>query len=1760
MSQTAGTKVTVKVLLNEVELGNSFSSTTRTCSSNNGCDSSISVTKTGGIVWKASGNELRLHPDNAAYCISKVVLTFSVVQRLISVSPESLPFGKQKKDTLRVLPLTLTNGGDADLTVDKLEITGSGKGAYQIIDPSTPDADFTVSKNGGTKVIKVQFSPDVVSPSFPAELVITSNATNPTSPVPLSGEGVEFATALSETLLDFSDVLVGKDVTRDVEVSNVGALTSGNITISNFAVTSGSGFTLVSPTETSIVLQPGGKTKLTVKFKPAGGTTEPVPGALTFSISGDGNHTSARVDLKGRGVQPNLGFDPGLTLPFGDQRVGVARTLKLKVTNTGLGSITFQNIEVSGNSDYSLVSPSSAQLEARSGSTEILVQYKPSAESNSTTPSGTLTLTSDDATYPSVQVTLTGKGVRPRLSVPGTLSFGDQRVSVAQSKMLVVTNTGSAPITLKNFSVSGSDYSLVSSSLPVELEARTGSTEIVVQFRPSVESTASTPTSSGTLSFTSDDTDYPSPQVSLTGRGVKPRLTVSPEGPLAFDEQRVGEPRTLKLTVRNTGSGPITFNAFEVLGSSDYSLVSPSLPADVAALNGSREFTVQFLPTSESSTTSITGTLILKSPDPDIPSVQASLTGKGVRPALEVGSTRVVFEPQDVGVVSTPKMVKLTNTGSGTLHITEISVTGPFSVSPRPSVDVAGIPQDLSVTFTPNALGVNEGSLSFKSNDPAKPSVSLPLSGTGVSTLSVSPALLEFGSVAKGKSLEKTLVITNNSQHPIVVQPLVLPAPLSSTLTSARTLQPGSSSVEVRVRFSPTTQVDLDQEFTVESDATNAPKLKVTGKGTAPIIRFVLPGQDQSVLDFPEVPLNELRTQTVKIENTGDSKLTLTSVGMDPNGDKSFTNQAPSKYELEPGGTPIEVKVSFRAAASGRFFSVLRVVSDAMNNPAELNLSGTGVAPEIKVAEGLIDFGPQKVLAESPKQQLVISNPGKATLKISGLTLDPNFIVSPSDFPWDIPAEGSKTLLLSFKPLASGPVNGKLIISSNAVGKPSVNVPVAGLGVDGFPDCKDGCDIIFPTENVGSSHNEVLTIVNTARIVGGKDTTVDLVLRTANVSVPSGENPFEIGGFTQNTKLTSGEAKSFSVKFQPTARGPYKGTITFETDSATTPRLNVTLTAHASGPQLQVAPLVDFGNVNVESSRSVSLPVTNVGELPLNIHRVDFEGKLLDGGVVVGDDMALDYSSDLAAGGITVSADGGTGSIPLKFTPRAVGLREARAIISSNVSPVAVGLKGRGTSQVLTADPAELTIGGVLVGSTSPERKIELQNGGTAAVEIQSITLSSPELKDVFIIYPTLESSEDPLSVASGGMLPIYVSFKPTADIQSASTWLRVKPVNARLPSVDIKLVGNGVLHPVTAPSTLAFGKQLLNARAHHELPLTNLTNTPVSVRDVSIQGDGCTQFTVDLPREPIPSRNSDTNTPGKSNLNVYFQPRATGVSVTCQMVVSFVEFFKDPVTVTLSGEGIPAVLSIEPAALDFGGVRAGNARRGQLVFKNLGSDPITLDEPQVLYSVGTSFEISPNPLKGVSIKAGESLVVDVDYKPKTGTDISSETRLGIKTSTPSMSQSLEVSFKGKSTQRILNVDPGSLDFDRVDVNGTKASQTVTVRNISSQLQLAVVTVNGANGPFGVVTDGLTSGIPAQGSATFTVTFDPEVAGEVEDHVSIRLQDATEAEVLLPVKGSGRTLVGRGTGCSSGSAELGSAGLLGLLALLGLRVRRRRHG
>jgi len=95
-------------------------------------------------------------------------------------------------------------------------------------------------------------------------------------------------------------------------------------------------------------------------------------------------------------------------------------------------------------------------------------------------------------------------------------------------------------------------------------------------------------------------------------------------------------------------------------------------------------------------------------------------------------TTPMAFGKQAVGATSAPQTVTLTNTGSATLKISGITVTGQFKMSSTTchSQVAPAASCSISVTFSPQSQGAKSGLISITDNASSKPQV-IELSGTG---------------------------------------------------------------------------------------------------------------------------------------------------------------------------------------------------------------------------------------------------------------------------------------------------------------------------------------------------------------------------------------------------------------------------------------------------------------------------------------------------------------------------------------------------------------------------------------------------------------------------------------------------------------------------------------------------------------------------------------------------------------------------------------------------------------------------------------------------------------------------------------------------------------------------------------------------------------------------------------------------------------------------------------------------------------------
>jgi hypothetical protein len=215
----------------------------------------------------------------------------------------------------------------------------------------------------------------------------------------------------------------------------------------------------------------------------------------------------------------------------------------------------------------------------------------------------------------------------------------------------------------------------------------------------------------------------------------------------------------------------------------------------------------------------------------------AGCGGGAGQPAVSLSASALNFKKVGIGQTSSPQTVTLTNSGTATLNIANISASGDFHISNNTcgATVAVGATCAVSVTFTPTKKGVRKGTLSFTDDAPGSPQA-VALSGTGQSVV-VSPTSLSFGTMAVGgTSAPQTVTVTNLNSITVTFTGIVFAGTsagdyLISSNTCGATIA-GGASCSVGVEFKPTTTGKRNAKLNVKNNGGGSPaSTSLTGTG-----------------------------------------------------------------------------------------------------------------------------------------------------------------------------------------------------------------------------------------------------------------------------------------------------------------------------------------------------------------------------------------------------------------------------------------------------------------------------------------------------------------------------------------------------------------------------------------------------------------------------------------------------------------------------------------------------------------------------------------------------------------------------------------------------------------------------------------------------------------------------------------------------------------------------------------------------------------
>ncbi len=1072
--------------------------------------------------------------------------------------------------------------------------------------------------------------------------------------------------------------------------------------------------------------------------------------ATSLTVATNAPNSPLTLALSGTGVTPTALSDTALN--FGGVPVGTTSAAKtIYLYDYQLTPITITPLSVSA--PYSISGGTCGTALAARSSCTILLTLTPTAPG--AVPATTLTVTTNAPNSP-LTLTLSGTGVNVTALSDTALNFGGVPVgTTSAAKTLYLYNYQLTPITISPLSVSA-PYAISGGTCGTTLAASSNCT-ILLTLTPTAPG-AVPPT---TLTVTTNASNSPL-TVALSGTGAT--ATALSTTAWNFGGVLVGIPSAAKtFTLFNYELTPITISPLSV--SAPYSITGGTCGTTLAA-SSSCTILVTLTPTAPGAVPATTLAVTTNAPNSPL---TLTLSGTGIAQATLLPST-VNFGNVVVGQTSALQTVILTNNLPSSISISSLAVTAgtPYAIDPsstclNPTLG-AGLTCTVALTLTPASVGTQPaGTLTVSFGAPNSP-LTVALSGTGVASVTLTPASIAFGSGLVGTtSAAKTLTLANNQSSSLSITgsvfngPFVLDTGVVTTCPNAGGVLTGSlaagTNCVIGIDFKPTaTGATTGGQITVLDNAPSSPQLAaLSGTGVLPV------GVSPATLYFGNVAVGTTSAaMNATVTNNQPVNLNFAS---------AITVAAP--YAIVPAtttcafGTPVlphtscTISVTFTPASTGPAAAAsVSIPDDAPTTPQTVTLAGSGVSAVTLSPTGLA-FG-TVVVGQPMVKSLTLKNNQSVPLNIFSITgFSGGYSLSSANTtcpltPPAVLANSSCVIAVSLTATATGTQSGTISINDDAPTSPQT-FNLAGNAIQ--PVVLSPTSLSFPATFVGlTSAGKSVTLTNeqgaglhisSVGIAGADPNDFAITTNTCPISTAATPVPLPASGNC-----------SVSVTFTPTASGERTATLTFTDDALGSPQ-TVNLSGGGNAPVVITADAPFTANVGSTSAYQTFTVTNEVPNTPLHISSFKFIGPFIQTATTC--PMA---PAALGGSGAVASC-----TLAIEFDPTVGGMigGQLQAYDDALTSPQVVNLSGKATNP-LTISPTSLSFSAQTVGTVSPAKVITLTNHESQSETFSLAAVGSLAAGD----YQASSNCVGGVIAANSSCL-IYVNFTPTSVTPSTT-------------------------------------------------------------------------------------------------------------------------------------------------------------------------------------------------------------------------------------------------------------------------------------------------------------------------------------------------------------------------------------------------------
>jgi hypothetical protein len=516
-------------------------------------------------------------------------------------------------------------------------------------------------------------------------------------------------------------------------------------------------------------------------------------------------------------------------------------------------------------------------------------------------------------------------------------------------------------------------------------------------------------------------------------------------------------------------------------------------------------------------------------------------------------------------------------------------------------------------------------------------------------------------------------------------------------------------------------------------------------------------------------------------------------------------------------------------------------------------------------------------------------------------------------------------------------------------------------------------------------------------------------------------------------------------------------------------------------------------------------------------------------------------SGSASVSGVTASGIGVAGTYNDEYdsgtyTPGAFTFTLGSGNTGWSTTPVLTAFPNPAEPGSLTDSTSSLSFGDLAAGSTSAAQSVTVNNPGTTAASISSISVTGP----------FTQTDNCGGSIAANGSCTVNVVFAPTSGGPLTGTLSLAS--NAPGSPLTVALSGTGV----TSTTNLALGATITASSTDSGFPASDANDGNTSTYWESSDGAGYPQtltvnlgqsqalgsVTLDLPPSSAWSTRTQTlSVLGSTNGSTYttlvpsatytFNP-STGNTVGFNLPSGTSEQYLELSFTANSGwtaaqlsefeifpgsgsSGGSATLSASPTSLSFSSETVGSTTAAQSVtISNTGTAAASIS------AVSTASPFAETNTCGSSLAAGASCTASVTFTPTAGGSASgSLTVTGNATNSP-----LTVALSGTGTSAptaTLTASPTSLSFGSETVGSTTAAQSVTIKNTGSAT--ASISSVGTSAPF-AETNTCGSTLAAGATCTASVTFHPTANGAASANLTVA-SNASDTSLTVALTGTG---------------------------------------